>query len=141
MDVSVQNQSGVTVDLTVLKGLAEYVLGREAIGGEGDISVALVDVETMTGLNRRWRSLDKATDVLAFDLGENGELAGEVIISPQVAAEQAREEGVTQMEEMQTLLIHGLLHLLGYNHDSEADAKRMFDRQGDLRRDFASGGR
>ena len=141
MDVSVQNQSGVTVDLTVLKGLAEYVLGREAIGGEGDISVALVDVETMTGLNRRWRSLDKATDVLAFDLGENGELAGEVIISPQVAAEQAREEGVTQMEEMQTLLIHGLLHLLGYNHDSEADAKRMFDRQGDLRRDFVSGGR
>ncbi len=140
MDVAVENQSGLEVDLGPLTALARFVLAREDAADEAEISVALVDKAAMTSLNLKFRGLDAPTDVLAFDLGENGELSGEVVIAPHVAAEQADEEGIPASEELEQLLVHGLLHLLGYSHETEEDAKRMFDRQEDLRRDFADGG-
>jgi probable rRNA maturation factor len=140
LGVLVENQSGVPMDLPALKGLAEYVLNQEGAGEEAEISVALVDLESMRGLNLRFRKLDQPTDVLAFDLGDEGELYGEVVIAPEVAAEQAREAGVAEAEEMQALLVHGMLHLLGYSHDTQAGAAKMFERQERLRRDFTHGG-
>ena len=140
MDVSVENQSGVPVELSALEALAEFVVRRENALEDGEISVALVDKAMMSALNLKYRALDKPTDVLAFDLSDDDELFGEVVISPQVAGEQAIEEGISQDEEIRQLLIHGLLHLLGYGHESEADAKKMFDRQERLRRDFFAGG-
>ena len=140
MDVAIKNQSGLQVELPPLEALARFVLLREDASEDADISVALVDKAEMTALNLKFRALGAPTDVLAFDLGDEGELFGEVIISPHVAAEQAAEEGIPDFEELEQLLIHGLLHLLGYAHETEEDAKRMFDRQERLRRDFADGG-
>ena len=90
MDVSVENQSGVPVELSALEALAEFVVRRENALEDGEISVALVDKAMMSALNLKYRALDKPTDVLAFDLSDDDELFGEVVISPQVAGEQAR---------------------------------------------------
>lgn len=139
MDVLIENQSEIRVEESSLKTLAKFVLETEKAPADSEISVALVDEEAMRGLNLRFRSLDKPTDVLAFDLGDDGELFGEVIISPPVAAEQAAEEGLTLNEEVQQLLIHGLLHLLGYDHETDENARKMFDRQEFVRKEF--GGR
>jgi probable rRNA maturation factor len=140
LGVLVENQSGAAMDLPALKGLAEYVLEREDAGEAAEISVALVDLESMRRLNLEFRQIDRPTDVLAFDLGDEGELDGEVVIAPELAAEQAREAGVTETEEIQILLVHGMLHLLGYSHDTEEGAAKMFARQERLQRDFTHGG-
>lgn len=140
MNVLVKNQSGVPVELSALELLAKFVLRREEAAPDSEVSIALVDKEAMSALNLRFRALDKPTDVLAFDLGDDGELFGEIVISPQVAAEQAVEAGIAETEEVQQLLVHGLLHLLGYSHESEEDAQRMFDRQEALRLEFTDGG-
>jgi probable rRNA maturation factor len=140
LDVAVENQSGLKVETSPLEALALFVLREEEAAEDAEISVALVDKGAMTALNLKFRALESPTDVLAFDLGDDDELFGEVIISPHVAAEQAAEEGIPESEELEQLLIHGLLHLLGYAHETEEDAERMFERQERLRRDFVDGG-
>ncbi|MDP1808246.1 MAG: rRNA maturation RNase YbeY [Actinomycetota bacterium] len=140
MDVLIENQSGIPVELSALKLLAKFVLGEEEAGRDSEVSIALVDKDAMKALNLKFRAFDKPTDVLAFDLGDDGELSGEVVISPQVAAEQAAETGTGEFEEVQRLLIHGLLHLLGYSHERDEDADKMFDKQEMLRQAFIDGG-
>jgi len=100
-----------------------------------EISISLVDDETMRNLNREWRGKDKTTDVLSFPMEDEFgiskyRLLGDVIISLPFAEKQAKEIGYTIEEEIIRLLTHGILHLLGYDHEtSEEDAKIMFDLQ------------
>ncbi|GAB6071711.1 rRNA maturation RNase YbeY [Venenivibrio stagnispumantis] len=100
-----------------------------------EISISLVDDETMRNLNREWRGKDKTTDVLSFPMEDEFgiskyRLLGDVIISLPYAEKQAKEIGYTIEEEIIRLLTHGILHLLGYDHEtSEEDAKIMFDLQ------------
>lgn len=140
MAVSIENQSGASAKIPALRKLAEYVLRAERADANSEVSVALVDNEVMRDLNRRFRSLDEPTDVLAFELGSEGELSGEVVIAPAVALEQAQEAQIPVTDEIEELLVHGLLHLLGYGHEGGADAEKMFARQAELRRDFAGEG-
>jgi probable rRNA maturation factor len=72
-------------------------------------------------------------------LSDDTGFSGEVVISPQVAAENAAGEGVSAELEIEALLIHGILHLLGYAHDSEDDSEAMFERHEQLAREFAAG--
>ena len=96
-----------------------------------ELSVLLCDDATIHALNRDYRKKDKATDVLAFALreGEWGHLAGDalgdVIISLDTATRQARERGAASRDEVRMLLAHGLLHLLGWDHQTDADDRRM----------------
>jgi probable rRNA maturation factor len=80
----------------------------------------------MAGLNRRWRRKNRPTDVLSFPSGENGSrFLGDVVISVPYASRQARRRGDPPSREMDRLLVHGYLHLLGYDHetdDGEMDA-------------------
>lgn len=140
MDVSIENQSGAPVESPVLELLAKFVLTREAAGRDSEVSIAMVDKDAMRALNLKFRAVDTPTDVLAFDLGDGGEFSGEVVISPQVAAEQAVEAGISESEEVQRLLVHGLLHLLGYSHELDEDADNMFDKQEMLMQAFTDGG-
>lgn len=103
----------------------------------GELSVALVHDEEMHRLNRDWRGKDRTTDVLAFALRE-GEgtavqepgLLGDVVVSIPTAARQAKERGHALDREIAELLAHGILHLLGYDHErSPAEARRMFREQ------------
>ena len=94
---------------------------------DAELSLLLVSDREMRVLNRRWRGHDRPTDVLSFpqDAGRSA-LLGDVVISVDTARRQAAERRTTLGREGERLLIHGLLHLLGYDHErSAAEARRM----------------
>ncbi|MCK4268378.1 MAG: rRNA maturation RNase YbeY [Actinomycetia bacterium] len=130
MAVLAVNQSGVPIKLSVLKDLADHVIREEQVL-DAEISIALVDASEMAEMNKKFRSIDKPTDVLAFDLKDSETISGEVVISPQVAYENC-ENGKTGSNEIKILLVHGILHLLGYDHASDEGSKQMFSRQEQL---------
>lgn len=96
-----------------------------------ELSIVLTTDEQIQFLNRDYRHKDRATDVLAFAIREGefaslaGDLLGDVIISVPTAARQAKEKGHDTLDEVVMLLAHGLLHLLGWDHDTIAKDKRM----------------
>ena len=90
----------------------------------------------MRSLNRRYRKKDRTTDVLSFSFSEGGGIPartgalGDIVISVPVAERQAREDGETLRRSLDRLMVHGLLHLLGYDHErSSAEAQRMRTRE------------
>lgn len=100
----------------------------------------LVGDRAMRTLNRRYRGKDRTTDVLSFSLQEGGgpavrpELLGDIVICVPAAARQARTAGETFAGEIDRLLVHGFLHLLGYDHErGEREARRMEARERRLR--------
>ena len=107
--------------------------------GAAGVSIALADDETLRSLNHRFRGLDEVTDVLSFmgELGEGGEGAafpavpdgeatiGEVVLSYPLAVRQADEHHVSTEEEIALLVVHGVLHLLGHDHEQPAEEARM----------------
>jgi rRNA maturation RNase YbeY len=104
----------------------------EALGeGQAELSVALVDDASGAALNERWRGRPGATDVLSFSLREGpharhrGALLGDVVIAVGVAKRQAAERGHDLEAECRRLLVHGVLHLLGYDHVRPDQARRM----------------
>lgn len=103
--------------------------------GETELSILLVNDRGMRALNRRYRGIDRTTDVLAFAQQEGAGgtpdgLLGDVVISLDTAKRQARDAGSSLGAEADRLLIHGLLHLLGYDHErSAAEARRMQRRE------------
>jgi probable rRNA maturation factor len=137
LDISVTNQSKTEADLDRLKRLAEFVLDREKADAESEVGVALVDLDKIRELNLRYRQIDSPTDVLSFDLSDENKLSGEVVISPDIASENASEEEISISEEIEALLVHGILHLLGYSHDSEDDSEAMLNRHDQIYREFA----
>lgn len=92
-----------------------------------ELSVALVDDATIRALNIEYRNVDRATDVLAFPMEEGGWL-GDVIISVPTARRQATKRRKKLLEELTFLLAHGLLHLLGYDHDTDETERDMDER-------------
>lgn len=99
---------------------------------ESELSILVVDDDEMAELNREYRQISHTTDVLSFPMleGEFGEIApemlGDVVISAQTADAIAREAGATLESVLDLLLIHGILHLLGYDHETgEAEAREM----------------
>lgn len=102
---------------------------------DAELSVLLCDDRTIHALNRDYRAKDSPTDVLAFAMNE-GEAAhvqthilGDIVISIPTARRQAKEHGRTIASEVRWLLAHGLLHLLGFDHQNEGEYRRMMARQ------------
>lgn len=113
-----------------LNAVAEHLL--KAFGlEEGELSVVLCDDAFITPLNRDWRQKDRPTDVLSFAQREGEEadpddpVLGDVIISLETAARQAEERGHSLDHEARVLLVHGVLHLLGYDHEVDEEAEEM----------------
>jgi probable rRNA maturation factor len=94
--------------------LVKKIVKREK--GKGRVDVSLVNDRMIHALNRRWRHKDKPTDVLAFSYDEAGGILGDVIISRETAAKNAKDYGATRQAELKRLVIHGTLHVLGYDH-------------------------
>jgi len=113
-----------------VKSAAEVML-RTLKLARAELSVLLCDDATIHALNRDYRRKDKPTDVLAFALreGKDGHLAGEtlgdVVISLETAQRQAADRSVATRDEVRMLLAHGLLHLLGWDHRTDAEDRRM----------------
>jgi probable rRNA maturation factor len=110
---------------------------------ESELSILVVDDEEMREINRDYRDVDTSTDVLSFPMheGEFGdvapELLGDVVISAPMAAAMAEEQGCPPSQVMDLLLVHGILHLAGYDHErSEDDAARMFRKTVEILRDL-----
>lgn len=119
------------VPLEAATGKAAAVLLAALDHSASDLSVAFVDDERMRELNRDWRGKDRPTDVLSFsqlegeDMPGEAVLLGDVVVSVDTLQRQAREGGWTDEEELVRLLLHGLLHLLGHDHEVEDDAAAM----------------
>jgi len=117
-----------TVDGRVVKRFVRGVLRGEGVT-RGAVTVVLTGDAAIRELNRRFRNIDRATDVLAFPLGEEdeegGPYLGDVIVSLERAVDQAPRFHNDAEEELGRLIAHGLLHLLGYDHHSPWDGRRM----------------
>jgi probable rRNA maturation factor len=131
--VTVVDEQTHRVDLGRLERLAAYVLAAREVPRELELSITCVDVARIAELNREHLGADGATDVLAFPIdapdqavsGVPGVL-GDVVICPQVAARQAPDHGRTAAAEVDLLLVHGILHLLGHDHAEPAERADMF---------------
>lgn len=122
--------AGIKYPTAALRQIAEALL-RAVNQGRAELSIALVGDREMEPLNRKYRHKRKTTDVLSFFVEEQplsgAKILGDVVISVEQARRQAKERGKTLKSEMVTLLIHGILHLLGYDHEKSArQAKIMF---------------
>jgi len=121
------------LDLSAFERLATFVLEREEAPVAVELSVAVVGLDEMTQLNLRFRGKEGPTDVLSFGCDDPCAVVGpdepvtlgDVVVAPEVAEAQAAEYGHTVEEELNLLLVHGVLHLLGYEHESDEDASVM----------------
>ncbi len=149
MSIEIANESGAPADAAALAALARHVLDELRIHPFAELSVLLVDEPAMTELHVRWMGEPGPTDVLAFPMDElrppqpgGGRadpaaadpegipgLLGDVVICPQVAAAQARQAGLPVADELELLTVHGILHLLGYDHADAAEHATMFGLQ------------
>lgn len=146
MGIDIANESGVEVDERELTRLAEFVLGQLRVHPQAELSILLVDEPTMTEHHVRWMDEPGPTDVLAFPMdelrpGRDGEeptpgLLGDVVLCPVVAERQAAEAGHGAEDELQLLTVHGVLHLLGYDHAEPDEHQEMFGLQRKLLNDW-----
>jgi probable rRNA maturation factor len=142
--VEIANESGEDVDEHALMALARHVLSEMDVNPMAELSVMLVDPGTMERLHKRYMNEPGPTDVLAFPMDElptgRGDddprpqptLLGDVVLCPQVAAEQAVAAGHARDDELHLLCAHGVLHLLGYDHGDPDEEREMFAVQGRL---------
>lgn len=113
----VNRQRGKKIDTETWARFAEKAL--EAIGNHGSTAtIAFVSNQRIRNLNRHFRNVDKPTDVLSFPAEEDTNL-GDIAISVETAAAQAKENGLTFDTEIAQLILHGLLHLSGYDHETD----------------------
>jgi len=114
-----------------IQSVAQGVLREEKCQKEGDLGIVLVDDKKIIELNRRYLKRKSPTDVLTFPYNEEGEEAvwGEIYISVERADDQAKHYGVTLAEELARLIIHGVLHLLGYRDDTKRARKEMIQKE------------
>ena len=126
MDVTVNNsQATLAVDEQLLVDAAGAVL-HDAGFADATLSIAVVDDPQIHKLNREFLNHDYPTDVLSFDLsGDAGPLEGEVIVSSDTAASNALEYGVPPGQELLLYVLHGALHLVGYNDKSDDESAEM----------------
>jgi len=123
-------QELVPVDRGRMREVVRVVLEGENVA-DAEISLAFVDNPTIHRLNQRYLRHDEPTDVLSFPLSEPGakRLAGELVVGAEVAAAQAAARGHDVQAELALYVIHGLLHLCGYDDHDEADAAAMRARE------------
>ena len=126
MEISVSNQQPThAIDEAAVFSAVRAVLDDSPFS-RGTISVAIVDDPTIHELNRRYLSHDWPTDVLSFVLEQTSEeLEGEIVVSADTAFRQAFDYGWTPADELLLYVVHGMLHLVGFDDQSPADAQKM----------------
>jgi len=132
--IDINNESGVEADELGLVQLSEFAMQQLRIHPQAELSILLVDEDTMAAVHERWMDLPGPTDVMSFPMDElrapaEGEepkpgVLGDILLCPTVTAAQAAENGREPDEEAEYLLVHGLLHLLGHDH-AEPDEKAV----------------
>lgn len=124
--IEINNQQTIIKELDRIYHLFSEIAKKTAeLEGydQGELSFALVDNQKIRDLNQRYRQVDCPTDVLSFSMDE--EVWGDIIISVEMAIKQAAEYGHSLERELGYLAIHGILHLLGYDHKSPGEKEEM----------------
>ena len=145
MSIEVNNESGVEMDEPLIASVARYALDAMRVSPAAELCVTAVSLDAMSELHERWMDEPGATDVMAFPMDElMGEsrrpdasdpgpaLLGDVVLCPEFARTQARSAGHTLTDELQLLTVHGVLHLLGYDHAEPEQEREMFGLQAKL---------
>ena len=145
IEIFVEEEFRGLVDDGWLRKIAQTVLKAEGVASPYEVSLVFTDSETVQRLNREFRGVDETTDVLAFYMLAQKEAdssfvlppdgitrLGEVIISYPQAVEQAKEQGHPLERELTLLVIHGILHLLGYDHEEPDEESKMKEREREL---------
>ena len=148
MSVEINNESGIDVEEAVLQRLAAFVLESMHVHAQTEVGVVLVDEAAIEQLHVQWMDEPGPTDVLSFPMDElrpgraeaptPAGLLGDIVICPQVAQMQAEAAGHDTAQELQVLLTHGMLHLLGFDHATPDEEAEMFGLQRDLLLSFAA---
>jgi probable rRNA maturation factor len=133
----------------LLTDILKFALAREQVPQDAEVSVVLVDDAYIRELNRQYRAKDTHTDVLSFAMRESvpeeeaiegdpgaEQLLGDIVISVERAREQAEEYGHSFERELGYLAVHGVLHLLGYDHEKEEDRKIMRQKEEEILKAF-----
>ncbi len=133
MAVYLADEQSEPIDGVDLVDLARHVLASQRVPDDMEVALLLVDRETITRLNATHMGQTGPTDVLAFPIDEPGEsppdvpsILGDVVLCPVVATEQAPAFGRSPREELRLLTVHGLLHLLGWDHATPEEEHEMF---------------
>ena len=139
MTTEVINETTTVIDAAEFAELADHVLTAMHVSPAAELNIMFIDPEPMEELHVRWLDLPGPTDVMSFPMDELRPgtadhptppgMLGDICICPQVAARQAAESGHSAAEEMLLLATHGMLHLLGYDHATDAEREVMFALQ------------
>ncbi|MCX4097547.1 rRNA maturation RNase YbeY [Nocardia sp. alder85J] len=144
MSIEIANESGIDVSEEELVSVARFVIGRMDVHPAAELSMVLVDLDTMSDLHVRWMDLPGPTDVMSFPMDElepggrpdsaepGPSMLGDIVLCPEFAAEQATRAGHSLDQELALLTVHGVLHLLGYDHAEPEEEKVMFGLQNRL---------
>jgi len=142
LTIEVLNESGRELDVTRLAALSRFVMDRMRVHPMAELCIKAVDEPTIAQLNEQWMDKQGPTDVLAFPMDElrpglvNEEpeegVLGDLVLCPTVAEQQAKAAGHSTTDELDLLTVHGILHLLGYDHAEPGEHKEMFGLQARL---------
>jgi probable rRNA maturation factor len=151
--VEIANESGTAVNEASIAAAARFTLDRMGVSPLAELSVLMVGSGVMADLHQRWMDLPGPTDVMAFPMDESVEggvlaggrpdspavgpaLLGDIVLCPEVATEQAAAAGHSVLDELHLLTVHGVLHLLGYDHAEPAEEREMFALQDGILGEF-----
>ena len=147
MEILIKNQQKIIkINQRKTKRIIKKVLQHLKVDEKTEISVLFTDDNFIRSLNNRYRGIDKPTDVLSFSLQEgavkspeieSNKLLGDIIISVEIAQKQADNLNHSIEKELTVLLIHGLLHLTGYDHEEDKDYKIMREKESKMLKIFA----
>ena len=144
MSIEVANESGLEISEGELISVARFAIARMDVHPAAELSMVLVDLASMADLHMRWMELPGPTDVMSFPMDElepggrpdapeaGPSMLGDIVLCPEFAAGQAEKAGHSLGHELALLTVHGVLHLLGYDHVEPDEEKEMFALQGRL---------
>jgi probable rRNA maturation factor len=142
MTIEILNESGFDLDVNRLAALSRFVMDRMRVHPLAELCIKAVDEPTIAQLNEQWMDKQGPTDVLAFPMDElrpglvNEEpeegVLGDLVLCPDIAVKQGETAGHGTEAEIELLTVHGILHLLGYDHAESEEHKEMFGLQDEL---------
>ena len=141
MGIELTNNCSELCDENEIQGVAKFALEKMGIHPDSDLSITLVNEDEMEKLHIQWMDLPGATDVLSFPMDElkpfsaaqGPGVIGDIVLCPSFAAKQAKGK---VSDEISLLAIHGVLHLLGFDHAEQADEKEMFTLQENILKEW-----
>jgi probable rRNA maturation factor len=139
MSIEILNESGIDLDVRRLATLSRFVMDKMRVHPQAELCIKAVDEDTIALLNEQWMEKKGPTDVLAFPMDElrpgkvteepEEGVLGDLVLCPAIAERQGLEAGHGRDAEIELLTVHGILHLLGYDHAEPEEHKEMFGLQ------------